>query len=119
LFIFKYYLKGYRKVFKEKKEILIMAGFSETPLMEITLRRYESPHSLSKRETLKKICLSLGLLQPGDSRDIIVDILFVLEKVKKDKLELTAVEIKDELLDIRKKHGLSLNGTADSNIGDN
>lgn len=93
-----------------------MAGFSETPLMEITLRRYESPHSLSKRETLKKICLSLGLLQPGDSRDIIVDILFVLEKVKKDKLELTAVEIKDELLDIRKKHGLSLNGTADSNI---
>ena len=93
-----------------------MAQFSETPLMEITLRRYETPHDLSERDTLKKICLSLGLLQPGDSRDIIVDILYVLEKAKKHQKELSAVEIKDELLDIRKRHGLSLNGTADSNI---
>jgi len=43
-----------------------MAEFSETPLMEITLRRYENPHNLNTRETLKKICLSLCLLQPGD-----------------------------------------------------
>lgn len=93
-----------------------MAEFSETPLMEITLRRYESPHNLSSRDTLKKICLSLGLLQPGDSRDVIVDILLVLEKAKSQKKELSATEIKDELLDIRKNHGLSLNGTADSNI---
>lgn len=93
-----------------------MANFSETPLMEIILRRYESPHGLSERDTLKKICLSLGLLQPGDSRDVIVDILLVLEKAKKEKRELSAVEIKDELIEIRKKHGLSLNGTADSNI---
>ena len=93
-----------------------MADFSETPLMEITLRRYESPHNLSQRDTLKKICLSLGLLQPGDSRDVIVDILLVLEKAKEDKRELSASEIKDELLEIRKENGLSLNGTADSNI---
>ena len=93
-----------------------MASFSETPLMEIILRRYENPHDLSEREALKKICLSLGLLQPGDSRDIIVDILLVLEKAKRKKRELSAVEIKDELLEIRKKNGLSLNGTADSNI---
>lgn len=93
-----------------------MADFSETPLMEIILRRYESPHNLSERDALKKICLSLGLLQPGDSRDIIVDILLVLEKAKKGKRELSAVEVKDELLEIRKKNGLSLNGTADSNI---
>lgn len=93
-----------------------MANFSETPLMEMTLRRYEAPHSLNERDTLKKICLSLGLLQPGDSRDIIVDILLVLERAKKDKKELSATEIKDQLLDIRKKEGLSLNGTADSNI---
>lgn len=93
-----------------------MAEFSETPLMEITLRRYEGPHKLSERDTLKKICLSLGLLQPGDSRDIIVDILYVLERAKKSKMELSAVEIKDELLDIRKTNGLSMNGTADSNI---
>lgn len=93
-----------------------MAEFSETPLMEITLRRYESPHNLSERDTLKKVCLSLGLLQPGDSRDVIVDILLVLERAKADKKELSATEIKDELLEIRKNHGLSLNGTADSNI---
>lgn len=93
-----------------------MANFSETPLMEITLRRYESPHNLGERDTLKKICLSLGLLQPGDSRDVIVDILLVLERAKKQKSELSAVEIKDELLNIRKENGLSLNGTADSNI---
>jgi hypothetical protein len=93
-----------------------MAEFSETPLMEITLRRYESPHNLSQRDTLKKICLSLGLLQPGDSRDIIVDILLVLEKAKELKKDLSAVEIKQELLEIRKQHGLSMNGTADSNV---
>lgn len=93
-----------------------MAEFSETPLMEITLRRYEGPHKLGERETLKKICLSLGLLQPGDSRDVIVDILLVLEKAKKLKKELSAVEIKEELLALRKQHGLSMNGTADSNI---
>lgn len=93
-----------------------MANFSETPLLEIILRRYESPHDLKERDTLKKICLSLGLLQPGDSRDVIVDILYVLEKAKKKKKELSAVEIKEELLHSRKKNGLSMNGTADSNI---
>ena len=93
-----------------------MANFSETPLMEIILRRYESPHDLSERDTLKKICLSLGLLQPGDSRDVIVDILMVLERAKKQKKEMSAVEIKEELLEIRTSNGLSLNGTADSNI---
>ena len=93
-----------------------MANFSETPLMELILRRYESPHDLSERDALKKICLSLGLLQPGDSRDVIVDILLVLEKAKRKKKELSAIEIKEELLEIRKKNGLSLNGTADSNI---
>ena len=93
-----------------------MADFSETPLMEITLRRYESPHNLNQRDTLKKICLSLGLLQPGDSRDVIVDILLVLEEAKEKKKELSAVEIKELLLEIRKTNGLSINGTADSNI---
>ncbi len=93
-----------------------MADFSETPLMEITLRRYESPHNLKQRDVLKKICLSLGLLQPGDSRDVIVDILLVLENSKSLKRELSSYEIKNKLLEIRKEHNLSLNGTADSNI---
>lgn len=93
-----------------------MANFSETPLMEIILRRYETPHELLERDALKKICLSLGLLQPGDSRDVIVDILMVLEHAKKEKTELSAAEIKEQLLEIRNQNGLSLNGTADSNI---
>jgi len=44
----------------------------DTPLAEITLRKYESPKGLEKRELVRKLCLSLGLLQPGDSRDVVV-----------------------------------------------
>ena len=93
-----------------------MAEFSDTPLMEITLRRYESAYQLNRRETLRKICLSLGLLQPGDSRDVIVDILLVLENVKSIKKELNAYDIKQEVVISREKGGLSTLGTADSNI---
>jgi len=46
----------------------------EIPLAEITLRKYERPSDLSKRDLIRKLCLSIGLLQPGDSRDIIVDV---------------------------------------------
>ena len=45
----------------------------DIPLAEITLRRYEKPYNLQKRELIRKLCLSIGLLQPGDSRDIIVE----------------------------------------------
>ena len=50
----------------------------DTPLAELTLRRYEKPYDLTGRSLVKKLCLSLGLLQPGDSRDVIVDVLHVL-----------------------------------------
>ena len=93
-----------------------MAQFSETPLMELTLRRYERPYNLSQRDTLKKLCLSLGLLQIGDSRDVIVDILLVLEEAKEVKKELNAFEIKEKLCQKRKQQGLSMQGTASSNI---
>ena len=33
----------------------------DTPLCEITLRRYEKPYNLSKREIVRKLCLSFGL----------------------------------------------------------
>ena len=39
----------------------------DLPLSEITLRRYEKPYATNKRELTRKLCLSLGLLQPGDS----------------------------------------------------
>lgn len=50
----------------------------ETPLTEITLRKYERPASGDRRLVLTKFCMSLGLLQPGESRRLMIDILEVL-----------------------------------------
>ena len=50
------------------------------PLAEITLRKYERPYEMPMRELVKKVCLSVGLLQPGDSRDVVVDVFGVLLK---------------------------------------
>lgn len=88
----------------------------ERALSEITLRKYEKPYKLSRRELLKKICLSLGLLQPGDSRDIIVDILQVLFEHRKQKKELTTEQIKEKIIEKRKAANLEIKGIADSNI---
>ncbi|MBI2134405.1 hypothetical protein HYU09_00295 [Candidatus Woesearchaeota archaeon] len=88
----------------------------EIPLAEITLRRYEKPSKVSERELVRKLCLSIGLLQPGDSRDIIVDILHVLIKAKKQKKELSSDEIEKEVIEARKKQKLALHGIASSNI---
>ena len=85
----------------------------DTPLAEITLRKYESPNNLSERELIKKLCLSIGLLQPGDSRDIIVDILLILIKEKK---RLSAKDIENKVIEIRNKENLPLKGIASSNI---
>jgi hypothetical protein len=86
------------------------------PLAEITLRRYEKPYSMDKRELVKRICLSLGLLQPGDSRDAIVDVLMALEEARKSRKQLTSDEIKKRVEENRKKHSLELKGIAESNI---
>ena len=88
----------------------------EIPLSEITLRRYEKPSRLSERELVRKLCLSIGLLQPGDSRDVIVDILHVLLKAKKQKKLLSSEEIEKDVIDARKKQNLALHGIASSNI---
>jgi len=88
----------------------------DEPLSEITLRRYEKPHQTDKRELVKKICLSLGLLQPGDSRDIVVDILQVLIDAKQLKEKLTSDEIKKRVEEKRKNENLEMKGTAESNI---
>ncbi|MDP6600529.1 MAG: hypothetical protein QF798_03785 [Candidatus Woesearchaeota archaeon] len=88
----------------------------EIPLAEITLRRYEKPSKLSERDIVRKLCLSIGLLQPGDSRDVIVDILHVLLKAKKQKKALTSEEIEKEVINTRKKQKLALQGIASSNI---
>jgi len=88
----------------------------EIPLAEITLRRYEKPSKLAERELVRKLCLSIGLLQPGDSRDIIVDILHVLIKAKKQKKLLASEEIEKQVINARKKQKLPLHGIASSNI---
>jgi len=88
----------------------------DIPLSEITLRRYEKPYSTKKREITRKLCLSTGLLQPGDSRDVIVDILLVLLNAKKRKKLLTSEEIKDLAIKSRRKEKLPLKGIASSNV---
>lgn len=88
----------------------------EIPLGEVTLRRYEKPYDSSKRDLVRKVCLSLGLLQPGDSRDIIVDILMILEDARKNKTWLSSFEIRDKVQAIRKENSLDSKGLAESNI---
>ncbi len=88
----------------------------EIPLGEITLRRYEKPYDSSRRDLIRKVCLSLGLLQPGDSRDIIVDILHILEESRKQRIALSSFEIRDRVLEYRKENSLESRGLAESNI---
>jgi hypothetical protein len=84
----------------------------DIPLGEITLRRYEKPN-LKGRELVRKFCLSIGLLQPGDSRDVVVDVLHILLKEKK---EMNSEEVRDKVINSRKEQSLALLGIASSNI---
>lgn len=88
----------------------------DIPLSEITLRRYEKPSSYSKRELTRKLCLSIGLLQPGDSRDIIVDILQVLLNNRHKKVLMNSEEIRDRVIKQRKRLKLPVKGVASSNV---
>ena len=88
----------------------------DIPLAEITLRRYEKPTNLSGRELVRKICLSVGILQPGDSRDVVVDVFYVLIKAKKEQKNLTSDEICHLVIEERKKLKLPMLGIASSNI---
>ena len=50
----------------------------DIPLQEITIRKYESPAGLERKELVRRFLLSIGLLQPGESRDVIVNIFELL-----------------------------------------
>lgn len=89
---------------------------SETPLFELTLRKYEKPQTKKERVLVKRLCLSLGLLQPGDSRDVIVDVLHVLFRSRKKKQLLSVDDIEKKVIMNRKLHKLTLQGIAPSNI---
>ena len=72
----------------------------DTPLAEITLRKYEKPHEgIDRRELVKKLCLSVGLLQPGDSRDVVVDVLAVIMS----NGMLDSKEIEDKVIGLSKQ----------------
>ena len=88
----------------------------DTPLAELTLRKYEKPYTMSRRDLMRKICLSTGLLQPGDSRDVIVDIFYILLKAKQNKEELHSEEIKNKVIEYRKNCKLPILGVAGSNV---
>lgn len=85
----------------------------DTPLAEITLRKYEKPERYSGRELVRKLCLTLGLLQPGDSRDVVVDVLHVMLI---HKGPLSSKEVEDLVVKNRQDHGVALLGIAPSNI---
>ena len=84
----------------------------EIALAELTLRKYERPYKIKGRDLVSKLCLSVGLLQPGDSRDVIVDVLMVLLTNK----ELTSLEVEQKVIESRKKLKLPLVGIAASNL---
>src|SRR3989338_930655 len=86
---------------------------SETPLLELTLRKYEKPQTKKERELVRKLCLSLGVLQPGDSRDVVVDVLMVMLTHREP---MTAARVERLVMDNREKHKLPLIGVAPSNI---
>tara|TARA_Y100000310_G_scaffold343859_1_gene453533 strand:- start:2356 stop:2796 length:441 start_codon:yes stop_codon:yes gene_type:complete len=85
----------------------------DIPLAEITLRKYEKPYEMPKRDLVRKICLSTGLLQPGDSRDVIVDIFYVLLYSKE---ELDSESVRSGVIEFRKENKLPMVGIAGSNV---
>ena len=87
----------------------------DTPLAEITLRKYEHPKNLQGRELVRKLCLSIGLLNPGDSRDVVVDTFLVLLKSKADG-PVSLEQVREKVIEERKKSKLPLLGIAPSNL---
>jgi hypothetical protein len=85
----------------------------DTPLAEITFRKYEKPDNYRGRELVRKLCLTLGLLQPGDSRDVVVDVLHVMLQ---NKMLLSSKEVEQLVIENREAHGVALLGIAPSNI---
>ena len=62
--------------------------FKDTPLDSITLRRFEAPYDNNLNDTCRKFLISIGLLQIGDSRDIINELFYQFILANKDKIYL-------------------------------
>ncbi|MBD3311924.1 hypothetical protein GF352_00490 [archaeon] len=80
-------------------------SFQDLPVFEFTLRKFEKP-SGDFKELLRKFCISIGLLQPGDSRDVIVPLLGLFIKAGKDKKYLPVEKVYKYLIN-NKESGVS------------
>src|SRR3989338_3956166 len=85
----------------------------DAPLAEITLRKYEKPSNTDKRDLIKKLCVSIGLLQPGDSRDVIVD---VFHAIVDSNEPLDSKQVEEIVIKLRKEKKLPARGVASSYI---
>lgn len=89
---------------------MVRKVFKDTPVVDIALRKFEKPENLSFQVLMRKFCISIGLLQPGDGRDSVVDLVSLLIKAQRVKRYLTIEEIYKFMLSINKQ------GTAQSNV---
>src|SRR3989338_4591589 len=87
----------------------------DTPLAEITLRRYEKP-TMTNRDLVRKFCLSVGLLQPGDSRYVVVDVLYVILNARKENKRMTSKDVETAIAELRKQINLPLVGITSPNV---
>ena len=84
--------------------------FKDYPITEITLRKFERPFDEDRKSMIRKFCISIGLLQPGDSRDVVVDIVNLFVDKKNERQILSSKEIEHILKENRSE------GVAGSNI---
>jgi DNA-binding transcriptional ArsR family regulator len=70
--------------------------YKDVPLADITLRKFEKPPR-DLDTCIRRFCMSVGLLQPGDSRDIISDILKLFIKARNRKKLLSSDIITENL----------------------
>lgn len=84
--------------------------FRDTPVIDISIRKFEKPDNSSINVLMRKFCISVGLLQPGDGRDSIVDLLTLFYKAGRIKRYLTIEEVYKFMLGLKKQ------GTAQSNV---
>mgnify|MGYP006274360381 CR=1 FL=1 len=101
---------------KQGGEIMTRKVIKDNPLAELILRKYEMPYETDERELLKKFCLGVGLLQPGDSRDIVVDVFNVLLEARTRKEMLDSEHIRKLVIEKRQNENLPILGVASSNI---
>lgn len=47
---------------------------TDLPLAEITLRKFERPENIDKKTLIRRFCISLGLINPGDNRTGVVEV---------------------------------------------